>query len=158
MFVLFNKEAQKDHDYLEEHVKQLIDKVGGTVKRLSKWDERQLAYEINGQRDGIFYLCFFEAEGSVIAELRRECELSELVLRLLVLRLDKIPSEEDVRRQSGRRAEKEEEEGSGTPAASSESGDKGDAEKKDEKSDQPAESAPAAESKPNEAAASESSS
>ena len=102
MFVVYNKEAQKEHDYLEQLVTGLLEKVGAQLVRLTKWDERQLAYEINGQRDGIFYLAHFEAPGDAIAALKREAELNEIVLRLLVLRLDRIPTEEEVDRKSGR--------------------------------------------------------
>ena len=115
MFVVYNKEAQKTHDYLEQHIRDVLTKVGATVVRLSKWDERQLAYEIKGQRDGIFYLCYFDSEGGKLADLRREAELSEIILRLLVLQLDEVPSEEEVLKRSGRsRKESEEAE---TPAA-----------------------------------------
>jgi len=117
MFVVANKEAQKSHDYLEEHLRGLIGKVGGEVVRLDKWDERQLAYEIDGQKEGIFYLGFIQAEGSAIAELKREAELSELVLRLLVLRLDQIPDPEEVDRRSGRAPQEEEAESDSAPVA-----------------------------------------
>lgn len=124
MFVVHNKEAKKDHDYLEEYIRGVLDKVGATVVRLAKWDERQLAYEIEGQRDGIFYLCHFESEGSRIADLRREARLSEVILRLLVLKLDEIPSEDEVRRRSGRAVKEEEtkEEGAKEEGAKEEEG------------------------------------
>ncbi len=100
MFVVFNKEARKTHDYLEEHVKALLEKVGAKVARFTKWDQRQLAFEMNGQREGIYYLCYFEAPTDVIANLKREAELSELVLRALILALDRIPTEEELRKRS----------------------------------------------------------
>jgi small subunit ribosomal protein S6 len=86
MFVAFNKEARKTHEYLEEHIQALLTKVGAKVVRFHKWDQRQLAFEINGQREGIYYLVYFEAPTDVIAHLKREAELSEPVLRALVWR------------------------------------------------------------------------
>jgi small subunit ribosomal protein S6 len=100
MFLVFNKEARKTHEYLEEHVNGLLAKVGAKVVRFGRWDQRQLAYEIKGQREGIFYLVYFEADPNAITALRREAELSELVLRLLVLALDRIPSEDELRQRS----------------------------------------------------------
>ena len=100
MFLVFNKEARKSHDYLEEHVKALLQKVGATAARFGCWDQRQLAYEIKGQREGVYYLVYLEAAPEAIANLRREAELSELVLRLLVIRLERIPTEEELRRRS----------------------------------------------------------
>jgi small subunit ribosomal protein S6 len=100
MFLAFNKEARKTHEYLEEHVKALLEKVGAKVVRFHRWDQRQLAYEVKGQREGIFYLCYFESDPQSIATLKREAELSELLLRMLILALDRIPTEEEVRKRS----------------------------------------------------------
>ncbi len=100
MFLVFNKEARKSHDYLEEHIKSLLEKVGATVSRFNKWEQRSLAYEIKGQREGIFFLTYFEANPAVIGTLKREAELSELVLRMLVLALDRIPTEDEERRRA----------------------------------------------------------
>lgn len=102
MFVVYNKDGQKNHTYLEEHLRGLLARIDASIVRLERWDERQLAYEIKGQRDGIFYLVYFEADGEKITQLRRDAGLSDYVLRMLVLRLDKIPTEEEVRIQSGR--------------------------------------------------------
>ncbi len=101
MFVVYNKDGQKNHGYLEEHLRGLLARIDANVVRINRWDERQLAYEIKGQKEGIFYLAYFEADGEKIAQLRRDSGLSEYVLRLLVLRLDRIPTEEEVRAQSG---------------------------------------------------------
>jgi len=100
MFLVANKEARKTHDYLEEHVKSLLDKVGARPSRFGKWEQRTLAYEIKGQREGIFYLCYFEVDPKQIAALKREAALSELVLRMLVLALDRIPTEDEERRRA----------------------------------------------------------
>jgi ribosomal protein S6 len=100
MLLVYNKEARKSHDYLEEHVKSLLAKVGAKIVRLQRWDQRQLAYEIKGQREGIYYLCYFEARPDSVSALKREAELSEMVLRLLVLALERIPSEEEARKRS----------------------------------------------------------
>ena len=100
MFLVYNKEARKTHEYLEEHVKALIEKVGAKVVRFHKWDQRQLAYEIKGQREGIFYLAYLEAGTDTITALKREMELSEIVLRTLLLALDRIPTEDELRKRS----------------------------------------------------------
>ena len=36
MFVVFNKEARKTHEYLEEHVKALLEKIGAKISRFTK--------------------------------------------------------------------------------------------------------------------------
>ncbi len=88
MFLTHNQEARKDTDYLAEHVKGLIEKSGGTVHQLKKWDERKLAYSIKRVTHGVYFLTYFTGDQETVAKLRGEVRLSSLVLRHLVLKLD----------------------------------------------------------------------
>jgi ribosomal protein S6 len=91
MFLAHNKEARKDVEYLEEHVRQLIEKSGGAVTHLKKWDERKLAYPVKGVTHGIYILSYFTGDKEVVAKLRGEVRLSSLILRHLVLRREEMP-------------------------------------------------------------------
>jgi small subunit ribosomal protein S6 len=91
MFLMHNKEARKDAAYLEEHVKSLIEKSGGTVLQLRKWDERKLAYPIKGVTHGVYVLTVFSGTTDTVAQLRGEVRLSSLVLRHLTLKLTGSP-------------------------------------------------------------------
>ena len=73
-----------------EHVQQLIERRGGEVVSLRKWDERRLAYEIEGQRRGTYLLSLFRAEPAQIASMERDCNLSELVVRVMFTRADHL--------------------------------------------------------------------
>jgi ribosomal protein S6 len=57
------------------------------------WDERRLAYPIEKQRRAAYILCYFRAEGSAISGIERDTQLSEHLLRVLVLRADHITDE-----------------------------------------------------------------
>lgn len=91
MFVLQNKEARKDTDYLADHVKGIIEKTGGKIHQMTKWDERRLAYPIKGVTHGVYYLLWFTGESDTDAKMRHEVRLSNLVLRHLTLSLEKFP-------------------------------------------------------------------
>jgi len=69
-------------------VKGIIEKREGVVKEIRKWDERKLAYEIDRNRRGLYILAYFEAPQDSIPQIKRDCALSENVLRLLILRAD----------------------------------------------------------------------
>ena len=58
------------------------------------WDERRLAYPINKQKRAAYILCYFRANGSAISGIERDTQLSEHLLRVLVLRADHITDEE----------------------------------------------------------------
>ncbi|MCH2149363.1 MAG: 30S ribosomal protein S6, partial [Phycisphaerales bacterium] len=42
-----------------ELVKSLLQKVGAEIISFKKWDERRLAYEIKGNKRGLYFLCYF---------------------------------------------------------------------------------------------------
>ena len=71
-----------------EHIKELIARANGEIIALRKWDERRLAYEIAGQKRGYYVLAYFKAPGEQISHLERDCNLSEKILRTLILRCD----------------------------------------------------------------------
>jgi small subunit ribosomal protein S6 len=85
MFVLDSGRAGKDWEGASAEVEALLGKHGATTVKSGRWDERKLAYEIKGHRRGTYMLTYFEAPPAAIDEIRRDCELSELVLRNLIL-------------------------------------------------------------------------
>ncbi|MEQ9459541.1 MAG: 30S ribosomal protein S6 [Phycisphaeraceae bacterium] len=71
-----------------DHLKGLLDRAEADVIVLRKWDERRLAYTINGQKRGTFFLALFRAHPSKLIGFERDCKLSELVIRQMVLKAD----------------------------------------------------------------------
>jgi len=110
MFLLDNRQANRDWDGSLASVKSIVTKHGGTVLRCNKWGERRLAYEIKGRRRGTYLLIYFDADGDAVNQIYREGELSDLVLRSLMLKIGALPSEE-------KPAEKSKEEPAVTSAA-----------------------------------------
>lgn len=66
----------------------MIQKHGGMVLASRLWEERRLAYPINGQRKGTYWLTYFKIDSSQIEPMRRECQINENVLRELMLKID----------------------------------------------------------------------
>ncbi|HUS91665.1 MAG TPA: 30S ribosomal protein S6 [Phycisphaerae bacterium] len=64
------------------------------VLSFKPWDERRLAFDIDGRRRGLYILAYFKAPSGRIADLERDCQLDERVLRLLVLRREELSEEE----------------------------------------------------------------
>jgi ribosomal protein S6 len=71
----------------------VITRSGGTIVSFGKWDDRRLAYEIKGNKRGVYFLAYFTAPHTVLGEIERLCNQSEKVLRHMVLNADHIPSE-----------------------------------------------------------------
>src|SRR5438105_14326076 len=77
----------------EAEVRRLLDRAGAKVMGLKRWDERKLAFEVERRKRGIYALAYFEAAPEKIGELERDAQLSEMILRMLVLRDDEITPE-----------------------------------------------------------------
>jgi small subunit ribosomal protein S6 len=77
----------------EDEIGRLMDRAEGELVFCRKWDERKLAYEIDGRKRGVYLLTYFLADPTRIKPLERDAQLSEHILRLLVLRAEGIDRE-----------------------------------------------------------------
>ncbi len=94
MFLMDNRQANRDWDGSLAALTGMITKHGAEIVRVTKWGERRLAYEINGRRRGTYVLIYFNADGEAANRVYHECELSELIHRALILKVDQLPAEE----------------------------------------------------------------
>lgn len=90
---LFPQAAAGNLKAASDHVLELIQRADAEVLALSKWDERRLAYEIRGNKRGVYFHAYFKASPTKIGEIERVANLSEDLLRFLVTRADHIPAE-----------------------------------------------------------------
>lgn len=90
---LFDSSAVRDWAGIEQEVRRLCDRIGAQLLVCVKFDERKLAYEIRRRKRGTYVLTYFDAPPERIGDLERDVQLSELILRVLVLRTDKLTEE-----------------------------------------------------------------
>lgn len=62
----------------------------GEIKKIHEQGRRRLAYEIKRHREGYYYLIYFTAPSSAIAEMWQEYHLNEDLIRFVTLRTDKV--------------------------------------------------------------------
>ena len=91
---LFAQTAAGDLQSAVDHVKEILTRAEVKIISFRKWDERRLAFEIERNRRGLFFLVYFEAPGSAIARIERECNLSEQVLRSMIIRAEHVTREQ----------------------------------------------------------------
>ncbi len=100
LFLLNSVEAKRDWEAAQEHVKAILTKHGAEVSTSYRWDERKLAYEIDKQKRGTYYLVYFKIDPESLTAVRRDCALSDLILRELILRWEKeipaMPTDEEL--------------------------------------------------------------
>jgi small subunit ribosomal protein S6 len=76
-----------------DHLSELFERAGADVLSLGKWDERRLAYEIKGNKRGVYFLAYLKLDPTSLVGLERDCNLSEQLLRAMVTRAEDIPTE-----------------------------------------------------------------
>lgn len=96
---LFGTAATVDVEGSVKQIGDLVQKHGGEILLLKKWDERKLAFEIKKNKRGLYVLCFFKAPGDAVDKISRDVNLSETILRLLItdaehLTLDEMKAQE----------------------------------------------------------------
>lgn len=88
MFILDPSKYSRDPAATSQQIADMIMQNGGTVLASRLWDERKLAYPINGHKKGIYWLTYFKMPGDGITPLERQCEITDDVIRKLILKVD----------------------------------------------------------------------
>ena len=84
MIVYSVKESEDAAKALVEKFKALMEK-HGTVESVDEWGKRKLAYAINYETEGYYALYTFAAEPEFPAELDRVLNITDGVLRSLIV-------------------------------------------------------------------------
>jgi small subunit ribosomal protein S6 len=88
--VIIDPEANPDEESsVIERLEKIITDSGGEIDDRDAWGRRQLAYPINKRNHGIYHFWKFIAEGGVISDLNFEMRTNDMVMRYLVLNLDR---------------------------------------------------------------------
>ncbi len=85
-----NLEAE-DVEGIVNDVKEIISSSGGTVAKVNNWGKKRLAYEVQGHRDGIYVLIYFEADPSLIQILARHYGLTERIIKYMTVKFEDPP-------------------------------------------------------------------
>ena len=73
---------------MSDQIPAMIEKLGGEMLVSRLWEERRLAYPIKGQRKGTYWLTYFRLDSGRLLDLRRQCQITEDILRVLFLKVD----------------------------------------------------------------------
>ena len=93
MFLADSAAATSSWDGILETINTIMSRAGAEVLSLEKWDDRRLCYDIAGRSRGCYLLCYFNAGPDKITGIERDVQISEDLLRVMILRADQIPEE-----------------------------------------------------------------
>ncbi len=80
--------AQAQVDALAQTATDIIESNGGRVVRTETWGLRNIAYRIQKNRKAHYVALDFEAPAPVVAELERQTQINEDVIRYMTIRVD----------------------------------------------------------------------
>ncbi len=89
MFILDTSKMGGEVAAAEKQLTAMLEKNHAEVLVKRPWDERRFTYPINNQKKGLYYLTYFRTEGKNVAAIERDCALNEMILRMMVLRIDR---------------------------------------------------------------------
>jgi len=90
---LFDPTFGGSFENCEAEIRRLMERAEAEIVFCRAWDERRLAYKVKGRKRGVYVLVYFKAAPGKIAPLERDAQLSENILRMLVLRADGVTPE-----------------------------------------------------------------
>ena len=85
LFILDSNKYARDPGGVAATIPAIIEKLGGEILANRLWNEQKLAYPINGQRKGTYWLTYFRLDSQKLVEFDRQCHLNENILRNLTL-------------------------------------------------------------------------
>lgn len=93
MFVIAQNRMAELSDAIA-FIRHALERNGAEILALRKWDERRFAFEIAKNKRGFYILTYFRCDPIAITPIDREFNLSELVLRHMILKADHLTEEE----------------------------------------------------------------
>lgn len=95
--------AQAQVDTLAETATSIIESQSGKVTKVENWGLRSLAYKIAKNRKAHYVLLNIDAPAGVVAELERQTQINEDVIRYMTVRVDALEEGQSVMMRKGER-------------------------------------------------------
>ena len=73
---------------LHGQIEAVVSRLHGQIEKTENWGRRKLAYEIGGNREGVYVLHVINGPAEMTAELDRRLRVFDLVIRHMVVRVD----------------------------------------------------------------------
>ena len=109
MFLVDSAKAASDWDGINAAINKILEKAEAEIVSMRKWDDRRLAYDIKRTGRGTYLLYYFKVAGREIQGIEKSVQLSENIIRVLILSTERMTKEDIERDTPATKAEKEKE-------------------------------------------------
>lgn len=90
MFLVDSGLAAQDWQKVIDDIQRMMKRAEADVVSLKKWDDRRMTYDIEGKSRGTYILVYFNCDPEKVKGIERDVQLSEMMMRVLILRTDKM--------------------------------------------------------------------
>jgi small subunit ribosomal protein S6 len=73
---------------VNEKVKGVVEKNGGSISKIENWGKKKLAYEVKKEKKGIYVLSHIKGPGSLVSELENHLKIQDNVIKFLTVKLN----------------------------------------------------------------------
>jgi len=88
MFLLNANAYARNPGGAAEAIEKIVKGVGGEILVSRLWNEQKLAFPVKGQRKGVYWLTYFRLESTNMPKFNRACQLQDIILRHLAIKID----------------------------------------------------------------------
>lgn len=78
------------HQFTEAYTARL-EQGGGVILKVDNWGKRKLAYEVKGERKGVYFCFTFSGPGKVIRPLENANRIDDTILKSMTIRIKNAP-------------------------------------------------------------------
>ncbi|RMF95388.1 MAG: 30S ribosomal protein S6 [Planctomycetota bacterium] len=88
LYILDSGQFARDPNGVVQQFTKVIEEAGGEFLVSRIWEERRLAYPIEGHRKGTYWLTYFKIDGRKLDEISKRLRHAPGILRFLFVKLD----------------------------------------------------------------------
>ncbi len=91
LMVIYSPNLTEDEQRQQfQQVEELLKHENARINLVDHWGKRKLAYLVKKQRQGIYDWFYFELDPSRISEIDRKLKMSEVILRFMIIKMEKL--------------------------------------------------------------------
>lgn len=88
LFIARPSLTEEEVSGVNEKVKNLVEKNGGSITKIENWGKKKLSYEVKKEKKGIYLLTHIKGPGSLVTELENHLKIQDSVIKFLTVKLD----------------------------------------------------------------------
>jgi small subunit ribosomal protein S6 len=118
--------TEDDLTAIIERSQTIITDRKGVIAKVEKWGKRRLAYEINKQKDGFYFLIDFAGDGPIVAEIERNFKIDDRILKFMTVKKEGAVTREGMEQETAAaEAKRTQSRIESSPGAGASQGDRG---------------------------------